>query len=306
MTSTPAARFVVFGEALTDFIREGEDVWRSAPGGSCWNVARAAARLGVPTGFAGGVSADAFGEAHLRLSREAGLDLRFTQRLPRSPFLAMVVERHPPRYFFVGDDSADLNFDPARLPAGWLDEAELVHFGCISLAREPLGTRLVALAEQVRAAGKRICFDPNYRNLMGEAYRPRMERMAGLADFIKVSEEDLSLMFPGEGVEPALARLRALAPRADLLVTLGARGMELRSPGRTLVQPAFPIEVADTVGAGDSSMAAWMAGVLTRPAAPPEEHLRWAAATAALVCTRSGAYAPTRQEVEAFLAARPG
>jgi fructokinase len=305
MTSTPAARFVVFGEALTDFIREGEDVWRSAPGGSCWNVARAAARLGVPTGFAGGVSDDAFGEAHLRLSREAGLDLRFTQQLPRSPFLAMVVERHPPRYFFVGDDSADLNFDPAHLPAGWLDEAELVHFGCISLVREPLGTRLVSLAEQARAAGKRICFDPNYRNLMGEAYRPRMERMAGLADFIKVSEEDLGLMFPGDGIEPALARLRALAPRADLLVTLGARGMELRSPGRTIFQPAFPVEVADTVGAGDSSMAAWMAGVLTRPAAPPEEHLRWAAATAALVCTRSGAYAPTRQEVEAFLAARP-
>lgn len=297
-------RFVVFGEALTDFIREGADQWRSAPGGSCWNVARAAARLGVPTGFAGGVSRDPFGDLHLQLSREAGLDLRFTQQLDKSPFLAMVVERHPPRYFFVGDDSADLAFDPDRLPAGWLEAAELVHFGCISLVREPLGSRLVALAERAHAAGKRICFDPNYRNLMGEAYRPRMERLAGLADFIKVSEEDLSLMFPGDDLERALARLRALAPRADLLVTLGAQGMELRTPARTIRQPAFPVEVKDTVGAGDSTMAAWMAGMLERPGAAPEEHLRWAAATAALVCTRSGAYAPTRAEVEEFLAAR--
>jgi fructokinase len=139
---------------------------------------------------------------------------------------------------------------------------------------------------------------------MGESYRPRLERMAALSDFIKVSEEDLGLMFPGEDTERGLARLRALAPRADLLVTRGARGMELRAPGRTILQPAFEVEVKDTVGAGDSSMAAWMAGVLTRPDQPPEEHLRLAAATAALVCTRSGAYAPTRREVEAFLAAR--
>jgi fructokinase len=301
---TPA-RFVVFGEALTDFIREGEDRWRSVPGGSCWNVARAAARLGVPTGYAGGVSRDNFGDAHLRLSREAGLDLRFLQQLDKSPFLAMVVSPNPPTYYFVGDDSADLNFDLGRLPERWLDEVEIVHFGCISLVREPHASRLVALAERVHAAGKRICFDPNYRNLMTEAFRPRMERLAGIADFIKVSEEDLGLMFPGQAHEAGLARLRALAPRAHVLVTLGARGMELRTPERTLFQPAFEVAVKDTVGAGDSSMAAWMTGVLTEPGAPPEEQLRLAAATAALVCTRAGAYAPTRAEVDAFLAGRP-
>jgi fructokinase len=302
---TPA-RFVVFGEALTDFIREGEDRWRSVPGGSCWNVARAAARLGVPTGYAGGVSRDDFGDAHVRLSREAGLDLRFLQQLDRSPLLAMVVSPNPPRYFFVGDDSADLNYDLSRLPAGWLDGAEVVHFGCISLVREPHATRLVMTAEQVHAAGKRICFDPNYRNLMTEAFRPRMERMAAIADFIKVSEEDLGLMFPGLTAEAGLARLRALAPRAQILQTLGAAGMRLLTPDRDVRQPAFPVQVVDTVGAGDACMAAWMAGVLTEPGAPPEEHLRLAAATAAIVCAHSGAYAPTREEVRAFLTASGG
>jgi len=296
-------RFVVFGEALTDFIREGEDLWRSVPGGSCWNVARAAARLGVPTGYAGGVSRDHFGDAHVRLSREAGLDLRFLQQVPRSPLLAMVVSAHPPTYSFVGDDSADLNYDLARLPEGWLGEVELVHFGCISLVREPYATRLVDLAERVHAAGKRICFDPNYRNLMTEAFRPRMERMAALADFIKASEEDLGLMFPELTRDAAVARLRALSPRAHVLVTMGARGMRLHTPEGELLQPGFRVDVQDTVGAGDSTMAAWMAGVLGEPDAGPERHLRIAAATAALVCTRAGAYAPTRQEVDAFLAA---
>ena len=295
------ARFVVFGEALTDFIREGEGRWRSVPGGSCFNVARAAAHLGVPTGYAGGISRDLFGEDHLRLSREAGLDLRFLQQIDKSPFLAMVVSSNPPTYFFVGDDSADINYDLSNLPSGWLGEVEIVHFGCISLVREPHATRLVALAERVHAAGKRICFDPNYRNLMGESFRPRLAKMAGLADYIKASSEDLALMFPGCSPEAAVSELRSLNPRAQLLVTLGAEGMRLITPGGDHFQPAFPVQVKDTVGAGDASMAAWMVSVLTQPDAPPAEHVRLAAATASLVCAHHGAYAPTRAEVEELL-----
>jgi fructokinase len=300
---TVPARFVVFGEALTDFIREGDAHWRAVPGGSCWNVARAAARLGIPTGYAGAVSQDLFGDEHLRLSREAGLDLRFTQQVDRPPFLAMVVSKHPPRYFFIGEDSADLNYDLARLPEGWLEAAEVLHFGCISLVREPHAARLVALAERAHAAGKRICFDPNYRNLMDDPrYPATLARMAAVADHVKVSDEDLSGLFPGLDEAAALRRLRGLAPRAAILLTRGAAGMRLLLPDREVLQPAFPVTVKDTVGAGDASMAAWMASLLAEPSASPEVHVRFAAATAAVVCAHDGAYAPTRGEVEALLA----
>lgn len=300
--STPA-RFVVFGEALTDFIREDDGRWRDVPGGSCWNVARSASRLGLPTGYAGAVSRDPFGDELLRLTREARLDLRFTQQVDKSPFLAMVFSKHPPRYFFVGDDSADLNYDLSALPAGWLAEAECVHFGCISLVREPHASRLVALAGEVHAAGRRICFDPNYRNLMGPAYQATLRRMAGLADHVKVSDEDLAGLFPGLDRDGAVRELRAMAPRADILLTLGGEGMRLLQGGRELRQPAFPVSVADTVGAGDATMGGWMASLLLDPGAPPERHLAFAAATAAVVCARRGAYAPTRDEVDRVLAA---
>jgi len=297
-------RFVVFGEALTDFIRADEHTWRSVPGGSCWNVARAAARLGIPTGYAGSVSRDLFGDELFALTREAGLDLRYTQRVAKSPLLAMVVSKDPPQYFFVGDDSADVNFDLDALPAGWLDEAEIVHFGCISLVRQPHAARLVALAERVHAAGKRICFDPNYRNLMeGPEYRGTLARMAYIADYIKVSTEDLACLFPGSG-EAALGELRAFAPRAAILLTDGAAGMRLHAEGREVRQPAFQVKVADTVGAGDASMGGWMTSLLSAPDAPLERHVAFAAATAAVVCSRVGAYAPTRAEVEALLQGR--
>jgi fructokinase len=300
--STPA-RLVVFGEALTDFIREPDGRWRDVPGGSCWNVARSAARLGLPTGYAGAVSRDPFGDELLRLTREARLDPRFTQQVDRSPLLAMVFSKHPPQYFFVGDDSADLNFDVGALPAGWLEEAECVHFGCISLVREPHASRLVALAERVHAAGKRICFDPNYRNLMGPGYRATLQRLAAIATHLKASDEDLAGLFPGLGAEAALRELRAMAPQAEILLTQGAQGMRLFEGGREHRQPAFPVTVADTVGAGDATMGGWMASLLQDPGAPAQRHLAFAAATAAVVCARSGAYAPTREEVAAVLSA---
>jgi fructokinase len=109
-------------------LRTGADEWSSQTGGSTWNVARVMARLGVPSAFAGAISLDVFGDA--QATDAAGLDLRFLQRRAKSPLLAIVHELHPPTYFFIGDDSADLHFDAAQLPAGWMRGRN----GCISAA----------------------------------------------------------------------------------------------------------------------------------------------------------------------------
>jgi fructokinase len=137
---------------------------------------------------------------------------------------------------------------------------------------------------------------------MDHTYRPTLERMTRLADFIKVSDEDLRLLFPGLPERDAVAQMRAWAPRAALLVTRGAAGMHLMVPGDEWFQPAFRVTVADTVGAGDASMGGWMASQLLAPEAPAQRHLAFAAATAAAACRVSGAYAPTLAEVEALIA----
>ena len=302
MPAAPLPRFVVFGEALTDLIRQDDgERWLARPGGSPWNLARVAARLGIETGFAGAVSRDVLGEEIRERSREAGLDLRFLQQVERSPLLAFVSSAAPPRYFFVGDDSADLHLDPARLPAGWLDAAQVVHFGSISLAREPLAGRLVALAERCRAAGVRITFDPNHRIAMGSGYGPTFERMVRLADVVKLSDDDLVALLPGRPADDGLATLRAWNPEALIVYTTGATGMRLLTPAATHVQAAFPVAVVDTVGAGDACLGGWVASWLARPEAQPAVHLAFAAATAAVACRHAGAYAPTRAEVEDVL-----
>lgn len=75
----------------------------------------------------------------------------------------------------------------------------------------------------------KISFDPNYRNLMTAAYRPTLEKMAGLADLIKVSDEDLRHLFGGSEAD-AIAALRGINPRASRSSTRWARATR-RSAG---------------------------------------------------------------------------
>lgn len=295
-------KLIVFGEALTDFIREDDGCWRSAPGGSCWDVARVGARLGVPTGFAGTVSHDTFGDALIQQSAHAGLDMRFTQQVERAPLLAMVVSKQPPQYFFIGDNSADLAFHAQALPSGWLEAAQIVHFGSLSLVRQPLAAHLLEIAQAAHAAGKRISFDPNYRDLMaGLAYHATLRHMAELASYIKVSDEDLRGLFPELDEASALAQLRTWVSAAAILVTRGATGMQLFTAHEVLFQPAFAAEVVDTVGCGDACVGGWMASLLTRPDAPLTSHLQFAAACAAVTCAHQGAYVPRSDDVTALL-----
>ncbi|GGJ45593.1 carbohydrate kinase family protein [Deinococcus roseus] len=295
------AQFVSAGEALTDLIQVEPGVWHSKAGGAGWNVARVVARLGLPSAFAGGISQDDFGEDLHQKSVAGDLDLRYLQRHAAAPLLAMVPETNPPRYFFVGNDSADLHFDPHLLPEGWWDEVKTLHFGGISLTRDPLKTTLVNLAEQARSLGKFISFDPNYRITMTAAYRPTFQRMVELSDLIKVSDEDLQGLLPELTAEEALAQIRAWNATAWIMLTEGAKGAVLMTPDGEIFEPAFKITVADTVGAGDASIGALNYSLMTHKDWGIEGHLRYALAAAAVNCTRAGAYAPTREEVQALL-----
>jgi fructokinase len=300
MSDAAFPQFVSAGDILTDMVRRDGAHWIAHPGGAGWNVARAVARLGVPSACAGALGRDCFSDELWRASEASGLDLRFLQRVERPPLLAIVHETRPPAYFFIGEHSADLAFDPARLPAGWETHARWAHFGGISLAREPLASTLIALAGALRAHGVKISFDPNYRNLMATGYRPTLEKMAALADLIKVSDEDLLHLF-GVDEDAALAQLRALNPRATVLVTRGAQAATLHADGDTLSATPPRVEVADTVGAGDASIGGLLFSLMRAPQRDWRGHLAFGLAAGAAACRHPGAHAPTLDEVVALL-----
>lgn len=294
--------FVSFGEALTDLIRIGPQRWRSACGGAPWNVAVAMSSLGQLSAFGGAISKDVFGDEIWTTSQDAHLDLRFLQQLPRPPLLAVVHELDPPRYFFIGQDSADLHFHPEHLPGGWTRALRCAHFGSLGLVRELLAGRLLALAQGLKAEGKFISYDPNFRAPpMDASYDGTLEQMCRLADVVKVSDEDLRGLFRVSDYRRGLAQIVAWNPGAWLLLTRGGDRATLYHGADECSGLPPPVAVVDTVGAGDAALAGLLDSLMREPGAPVERHLRWALAAGAAACTGAG-FAPPQPEHVAALA----
>jgi fructokinase len=304
-TIRPLPRFIAAGEALTDLIKTDSHHWQSKVGGSTWNVSRVLARLGMASAFAGAISKDCFGQDLYQASHEAGLDLRFLQQRAKSPLLAIVPQSHPPEYFFIGEDSADLYFAPEALPAGWQGAVSWVHFGGISLCRPPLAQRLLAMAADLKQRGVKISYDPNFRILMDEAYDATFQTMSQLADIIKVSDEDLAGLFRNDDIDQGLKTLISWNPQASILYTRGAAGAALISPNSHVSSPAIAVQVVDTVGAGDASIGGLIYSMLNQPERGPDEHLRFAIASGAAACMQAGANPPSLEEIMALYAVSP-
>ena len=296
----PLPALLCFGEALTDMIIQPDGRWLSRPGGAPWNVARILAGWGLPAAFAGAISRDCFGDTLLAASAEVGLDLRYMQPVHASPLLAMVYSTQPPQYFFVGDHSADLHFDAANLPPGWPQAARWALFGGISLARPPLAGHLLAQARQLKAAGVRIAYDPNFRVAMDARYDDMLRQMVALADVVKVSDEDLAGLFRHHDQAAALATLQQWNPQALILYTCGAAGAQLWAGAQRWQLAPPPVTVVDTVGAGDASMAGLLASLWRTPQATPAQHLAAAVASGSAACGVAGAAVPLRSAVDAL------
>jgi fructokinase len=296
---------VCIGEALTDMEHSSPSIWRSHVGGSTWNVARALAKLNIPTAFAGSISQDNFGQALWDASVVAQLDMRFIQRYAKSPLLAIVESQPAPHYYFIGDDSADLYFDPTQLPQGWKAAAQWAHFGGISLARQPLAERLIRLAYELKQVGVKISYDPNFRNLMDEKYHFTLVRMCAIADVIKVSDEDCRGLFSCDDAQEGFTQLRQYNPDALYFYTAGAAGGSLYLHDQVWNADTAAIDVVDSIGAGDASIAGLLYSLVNHPQHEYAQHLAFALASGSAACLHAGAQAPSLQEIQSLTPTTP-
>lgn len=314
--------FMVCGEALYDlFLVEAEPA--GAPqgsmlldariGGSPFNVAMGLARLGLSAGFFAGLSTDLLGERLASRLALEGVDGRFLRRKRNLSTISLVAadEAGVPAYAFYGVGAADRALTPEDLPTPEeMAPVKAVHLGSYALVAPPVSEALAALVR--REAGKRFfSLDPNLRLNVEpdrEIWRRRLAEILPHMDLVKVSDEDLRLLSPERAPEELAAEWLTLGP-ALIVVTRGAEGaFALAKGGAKASVSAEKIKVADTVGAGDSFMAALLAaleetGRLERAAlaAIPEaalaESLAFCARAAGLTCARRGADPPRREDL---------
>ena len=132
---------------------------------------------------------------------------------------------------------------------------------------EPGGADVRAALAAARATGATVSYDPNARpSLMGAPADARrlIEEAIASADVVKLSDEDVEWLCPGEQLDDVIAAWGALGP-ALLVVTRGGAGAAVprrRPTGEVQALPAPRVDVIDTVGAGDSFMAGLVSGLL--------------------------------------------
>lgn len=306
--------FIVCGEALFDVFATGSTPtgigFDGRIGGSPFNVALGLARLGQPVGFCGGIGTGFAGERLMQALADEGIDARAVARVDAPTTLSLVGldAQGVPSYAFYGHGGADRQLQAGHL-AAIPAEARCFHFGSYAMVVQPVGATQRALVEREHQRSV-ISYDPNIRTNVEpdlDVWRATLQWMLPRTHLLKMSEEDLGLLYPNRSIEACAANALA-AGTALVVVTRGGEGAIGFTARGSVAAPPVQVVVADTVGAGDTFQAAlltWAAetGRLAPAAlagldnAALGEALGFAARAAAITCSRRGADLPRRAEL---------
>ena len=301
------ADVLVIGEALVDIVHRSDGRVDETPGGSPANVALALGRLGVTTRLLTQLGHDAHGDRIRRWLADSGVEVSAAAASQTATATAHIDATGSADYTF--DIGWDMDADAV---GGRTEPPALAHAGSIAAVLDPGAETVRRIIAELRETSL-ITFDPNIRpSLLAERSdaRRRTESFVSLADVVKASDEDLAWLYPGVGPLDAARSWASMGPGV-VVVTLGSRGaVAVTAQGLARI-PGLSVDVVDTVGAGDTFMAALIAGLIDlgyrgssarkRLHGTDEDSLRsllsLSAQAAAVTVSRPGADPPRRDEL---------
>jgi fructokinase len=300
---------VVGGEALVDLVAGGGGELDAHLGGGPFNCARTLGRLEQPVAFLGRISSDRFGVQMRERLEEDGvsLDAVVGTEDPTTLALAELDAEGAATYrFYVeGTSAPGLTVEDALrvLPAG----VEMLHVGTLGLVFEPTAGALEAVVERL-AASALVMVDLNIRPPVirePDAYRARIARLLPRTHVVKASDDDLAWLDTDRSEVDAARALVAAGPPVVLL-TRGGEGVTVVTAGAAVDVPALPVQVVDTIGAGDAlggGFLAWWrrAGLGADDLRDDDavlEATRFACVVAGRTVERAGASPPRLAELE--------
>ncbi|WP_306117230.1 MULTISPECIES: carbohydrate kinase [unclassified Roseitalea] len=281
-------------------------------GGSPLNVALGLVRMGTPAALFTRVSTDMLGRRMRAFMAENGISDAYCVPTDNPTTLSLIEtdDSGHPHYSIYCKGTADCSLQVGELPAALGEDIAIVHLGSFATVFEPVGEALRTLARR-EAERRFISFDPNVRTMVVadlDLWRQRIDEMLPLAGIVKASDEDIGLLWPGKPLEWFAEK--ALVAGADIaLITRGPDGaIAASADGRLTHVPGIEVDTVDTVGAGDTFMAASLHRLTAHAAARRRaardvdivELARFAVKASALTCTRRGADLPTLAEIAAF------
>jgi fructokinase len=242
-------RGLVIGEALIDIVERDGRITGEHVGGSPLNVAVGLARLGHDVDFMTHIADDPYGRRIAEYVETSGAQLVSGSITAASTPTARVTVADGGQADYVFDLEWQLSGIPTAAPP------VMVHTGSIAAVQEPGCLAVAALIDAYRVSAT-VSVDPNVRAALivdqGVA-RDRIERLVQRSDVVKASDEDLRWIDPDRTPEQIARTWLTLGP-SIVVVTTGANGaFAVCAAGRAEVA-ARPVQVVDTVGAGDAFM----------------------------------------------------
>ncbi len=267
------ARIACIGECMIELRELDLDTGSARIGfaGDTLNTAVYLARLGIGVAYVTNLGQDRFSGRMLQAWQEEGIDVapvgRDASRLPGIYAIETDAEGERSFRYWREASAARTLFSGVGASFGDLERFDAVYLSGVTLAILPPGVRaaLIAAAGRLRAAGKWVVFDTNYRPALwpdAATARDCFAEMWAVTSLALPSFDDEERLYPGSSPADAVARIGGLGPR-EVVLKNGARGPLIRAGGVTR-QAAFPVaaQVTDTAGAGDSFNAGYLAARL--------------------------------------------
>jgi fructokinase len=296
----------VCGEVLIDLIPDDSGERVPHVGGGPANTAKALARLGHEVYFIDGISSDKYGQMSRQelLDDEVKLDLALNSDKPTCLAIVSLNENGGASYEFEIDGTATFDFSASWLPDPSRYKPSVLHVGTLVTVIQPGADVLYDWAMQV-AEFAPIVFDPNVRSVVmndRDKYLVAVERWVAISSVVKVSDDDMAWLYPGQQYAD-IAKRWISDGAALVVVTRGADGLVGFTADGSVEVPGVKVDVADTVGAGDTVGAIVVEamvekGILNLTGDTLKAVLSRAAIAAGITCSRKGAQPPYKHELK--------
>ena len=313
MTNAPIV--CVGGENLIDHVTRDGTVSALA-GGSPFNVAMAMGRQKADVHYITPISTDSWGDTLAETLTASDVTLAGGRVDAPTTIARVTVTKGIPSYEFERNGTAERAVTTSSLSDAMPPTTAALHTGSLAVSEGPDGQAWESVCAQCYDQGILVSFDPNVRLTVikdPQTYRDRVFRMLGKTHVLKLSDEDLEALCPGDSQEEALAKVRAQTSASLVVMTKGPDGAIAWAAASFVERSAPPVpNLVDTVGAGDTFMATLLSslgqiGALTPKAVSTLDHsqidtlLRRAGMAAAINCGRAGCNPPTLSELDAAL-----
>ncbi len=301
----------VLGDAVVDLIPDGENHYLRCAGGAPANVAVGVARLGGDSAFIGRVGKDPLGEFMQQTLQAERVDTSYMILDPQQRTSTVVVGLNEGErsFTFMVNPSADQFLQVADLPN--FQAGEWLHCCSIALINNPSREATFEAIRRIKAANGFFSFDPNLRESLWASFEEMKQvvmQAVALADVLKFSEEELTLLTDTQTLDEAFKKITALYPQKLIIITLGKDGALYHLNGKQDVIAGKAVKPVDTTGAGDAFVGGLLAGLSQTADWQKTDNLvriiRQANACGALATTAKGAMSalPNQAQLAAFLA----